>query len=213
MVDRFIKKFNTISDETDAKLKKNPYSDTYEEQHFDTTAKDYARPPAGSLTEKRGQNAGAYILREIIHLCHTIDKYGEGPTEARYIKFGPLFKIYQFYSESLVGYLIRARKYGLLDFEGEMLYQRQDDNKIIQMSMSMSDINENVKYSGDPKNCIHVANRPESSAPKPTPKKVDKEPQPNKTPAKSERAQKAIEKFKQSELKKPQGSYYNFCVG
>lgn len=94
-------------------------------------------------------------------MCETIVKHGEGPDEAKYIKFGPLFKIYQFYSDTviltqicimlslfqLVGYLIRARKYGLLDFDGEMLYQRQDDNKIIQMLMSIKDIRENVKYS------------------------------------------------------------------
>ncbi|EJW74283.1 hypothetical protein WUBG_14810, partial [Wuchereria bancrofti] len=33
----------------------------------------------------------------------------------------------------LVGMLIQARKYELADFEGEMLYQRQDDDKIIRL--------------------------------------------------------------------------------
>ncbi|OZC06224.1 hypothetical protein X798_06787 [Onchocerca flexuosa] len=40
----------------------------------------------------------------------------------------------------LVGMLIRARKYKLVDFEGEMLYQRQDDDKIIRLLKPIEEI-------------------------------------------------------------------------
>lgn len=56
----------------------------------------------------------------------------------------------------LVGMLIRARKYKLVDFEGEMLYQRQDDDKIIRMLMPIQEIRKVVSSSGDPVNCITV---------------------------------------------------------
>ncbi|CAD5214103.1 unnamed protein product [Bursaphelenchus okinawaensis] len=145
-----ISKFNTISTETDNKLKKNPFSNTYEQQQFDTSASDYGRPTKGSLTEKRGIKAGNYILTQVLQLCEFIIKYGSGPPEAREIKFGPLFKLYEFYSDKVVGLLIRARKYKLLTFDGEMLYQRQDDHKAIVMLMSREQIQQNVEFSGDP---------------------------------------------------------------
>lgn len=44
------------------------------------------------------------------------------------IEFGKLFEIYNKISNKLVGLLIRARKQGLVDFPGEMLFQRRDDN-------------------------------------------------------------------------------------
>ncbi|KAF1599876.1 UNVERIFIED_CONTAM: Actin-binding Rho-activating protein, partial [Eudyptes robustus] len=113
--------------------KKNPFSNTYEQQQYDKSASDYGRPTKGSLTEKRGIKAGNYILNQVLHLCEIIHKYGEGPLESRTIKFGYLFKLYEFYSDKVVGLLIRARKYKLLTFDGEMLYQRQDDHKPIVM--------------------------------------------------------------------------------
>lgn len=54
----------------------------------------------------------------------------------------------------VVGMLIRARKYGLVAFDGEMLYQRQDDDKVITMLYPLSEIRKRLKTSGDPKNCI-----------------------------------------------------------
>lgn len=41
-------------------LLRNPFSDTYEEQRYDTQAADYGRPTKGSLTEKRGIRAGIF---------------------------------------------------------------------------------------------------------------------------------------------------------
>lgn len=53
--------------------------------------------------------------------------------------------------------LIRARKYGLVDFDGEMLYQRQDDDKIIKMLKPIIEIRTMVQSSNDPVNCISIA--------------------------------------------------------
>ena len=55
----------------------------------------------------------------------------DDPVQISKIDFGRLFKIYNFISNKLVGILLRARKYGLVDFEGECLFQRQDDDVII----------------------------------------------------------------------------------
>jgi len=56
----------------------------------------------------------------------------------------------------LVGMLLRARKYGLVEFEGEMLYQKQDDNKNVRLLKTSDEIREIIKYSGDPANCIEI---------------------------------------------------------
>ena len=39
--------------------------------------------------------------------------------------------MYKVISNKLVGILLRARKYDLVKFEGEMLYQRKDDDVVI----------------------------------------------------------------------------------
>lgn len=62
------------------------------------------------------------------------------------------------YYFQLVGMLIRARKYKLVDFEGEMLYQRQDDHKIIRLLKPIEEIRRIAVYSGDPVKCINVNN-------------------------------------------------------
>lgn len=170
-------------------------------------------------------------------------KHGEGPDESRAIKFGPLFKIYEFYSDKVVGLLIRARKYGLLDFEGNawlvlntfislnfrgnaasslfkacrhicFSYQRQDDHKWIIMLMSMEDIYTNVKYSGDPKNIIHVDKPAAPTASQEvTPTKTQPEKE-EKESAKSERVQKARAKLvkKTEPPQQPRSAYYTFCI-
>ncbi|CAI2347409.1 unnamed protein product [Caenorhabditis sp. 36 PRJEB53466] len=149
-----IRKFNAVAQANEETLKKNPYSETYKIQQFDD--RNYGRPPPGSKTEARGIKAGVHVCREILFLCETIDGNAEGEEPHKYIKFGKLFSIYSHYSDKLVGMLIRARKYGLVHFEGEMLYQRQDDHKIVTMLMSIQDIKESLTASGDPAKCISI---------------------------------------------------------
>jgi len=153
---KFIDKFNSMQEKTDEKLAKNPFSDTYQPQKFDKAAKDYGRPPTGSKTEARGIRAGDYVKREIAFLCEIIASHAEGTPPNCVIKFGKLFVIYSHYSDKLVGMLIRARKYGLVAFEGEMLYQRQDDNKDVTLLKTLEEIQTIIAYSGDPANCIAI---------------------------------------------------------
>lgn len=53
--------------------------------------------------------------------------------------------------------LLRARKYGLVAFDGEMLYQRQDDRKIVTLLRSIDDIRLAMVSSGDPARCLTIA--------------------------------------------------------
>ena len=45
---------------------------------------------------------------------------------------------------SVVGMLLRARKHGFLDFEGEMLWQRQDDDVRIYLLVDLDDAKEKL---------------------------------------------------------------------
>uniref|UniRef100_A0AC34QH95 Costars domain-containing protein n=1 Tax=Panagrolaimus sp. JU765 TaxID=591449 RepID=A0AC34QH95_9BILA len=151
-----IAKFNDAEKKNEEELKRNPFSKTYEVQKFDKKAGDYARPAPGSKTEKRASKAGDYVTREVVFLCEIISQNAIGQPPDCTIKFGPLFYIYSHYSGSLVGMLIIARKYGLVDFQGEMLYQRQDDHKEIRLLKPIDEIRKIVQYSGDPVNCISI---------------------------------------------------------
>ncbi|CAJ0599430.1 unnamed protein product [Cylicocyclus nassatus] len=117
---------------------------------------NYGRPLPGSLSEAKGIKASLDICREVLFLMEIINENAEGEEPHKWIKFGKLFHVYSLYSDSVVGYLIRARKYGLVHFEGEMLFQRQDDEKKITMQMAMADIRERLQPTGDPKNCIAI---------------------------------------------------------
>lgn len=118
----------------------------------------YGTPIPGSKTEARGKLAHRRVSREIWELCCIIEEHGitrkkklakknkdvdslnddvnddnkeEEFTTTSKINFGTLFRIYTYISDKLVGMLLRARKYGLVHFEGECLFQRQDDDVII----------------------------------------------------------------------------------
>ncbi|XP_051858524.1 angiomotin isoform X3 [Drosophila albomicans] len=97
-----------------------------------TFSKDqYGKPLAGSLTEMRGQKANMHVMKEMLELCQIIDSEGyqvKDEPSMRVIPFGELFNIYNYISDKVVGILLRARKHKLLEFEGEMLYQRRDDD-------------------------------------------------------------------------------------
>ncbi|CAJ0942958.1 unnamed protein product, partial [Mesorhabditis belari] len=149
-----IQKFQALAEKTEDSLKKNPYSNSYVEQKFDKEATDYGRPTPGSKTEARGIKASVHVCREIIFLIETINENAIGEPPNRVIEFGKLFQLYSYYSETLMGMLIRARKYGLIHFEGEMLYQRQDDRKPIAMLLSLDEVRTRLRPSGDPKNCV-----------------------------------------------------------
>ncbi|MFH4977525.1 hypothetical protein AB6A40_004234 [Gnathostoma spinigerum] len=148
--------FNKVAEMNSESLKKNPFSESYSIQHFDKSADDYGRPKKGSKTEARGIKAGNHVQQEVLFLMETINEYARGEPPNRIITFGEIFTIYSNYSNKLVGMLLRARKYHLVDFEGEMLYQRQDESKEIRMLLPITEIRQRMAPSGDPVNCISI---------------------------------------------------------
>ncbi|XP_055328857.1 actin-binding Rho-activating protein-like [Paramacrobiotus metropolitanus] len=115
----------------------NPFSDHHPDgkvrmKKIDKNDPNYGKPLEGSSTARRGQEADVHIKKEIQQLCEIIydialhDPNVPGPD--CWVKFGPLFEHYNHVSDKVVGILLRARKYGYVAFEGEMLYQRRDDH-------------------------------------------------------------------------------------
>lgn len=114
--------------------KQNPFSNVIKPgtAHPDTLDPEYGKPKAGTLTEKRGKDAHRHLGKEVKELCLVIRNIGataeDGLTR---VPFGKLFDTYVTISNKLVGVLLRARKQGLLHFEGEMLWQGRDDHVVI----------------------------------------------------------------------------------
>ncbi|KYO18969.1 actin-binding Rho-activating protein-like [Alligator mississippiensis] len=92
----------------------------------------YGRPPEGSKTEQRGKDAHTHVGKEVEELCMIIRSIGEKGKDGNVrVNFQRLFETYVTISNKVVGILLRARKHGLVQFEGEMLWQGKDDNVII----------------------------------------------------------------------------------
>ena len=98
---------------------------------------DYGKPVHGSRTEFRGKRADVHISSEIVELCNVIKEIGTFVDDGSFVvQFGHLFETYTRISNKIVGVLIRARKHGLIEFDGEILYQGRDNNKIIRLIRS-----------------------------------------------------------------------------
>ena len=93
--------------------------------------------PSG-LTAERGRKAHAHVADEVLQLCQIIEQDGMRvlSTGETLILFGDLWERYNAISDKVVGMLIRARKYRLLYFEGETLFERRDYGRPILMLMS-----------------------------------------------------------------------------
>ncbi|KAM6899976.1 LOW QUALITY PROTEIN: actin binding Rho activating protein b [Xenentodon cancila] len=92
----------------------------------------YGRPKEGSKTAERAKRAERHIHREIDDMCYVIRTMADpGPDGKTRVTFGQLFDRYVRISDKVVGILMRARKHGKVAFEGEMLWQGQDDGVII----------------------------------------------------------------------------------
>jgi len=116
--------------------KLNPFSGHFggsEQRVWDKKNEGYAIPVGKTM--ERWKKGNAYITKEIGLMIEVIQAMGERDENGNiYVYFGRLFERYAKISTNLVGYLIRARKRGWLDFEGEMLWQRRDDDVIITLS-------------------------------------------------------------------------------
>ncbi|XP_046966753.1 actin-binding Rho-activating protein-like [Vanessa cardui] len=126
--------------------------------HFDKNAKptfskdEYGKPIPGSMTEYRGAEAQARVCTEMKELCEIIHEYGKSPCKSllppelkdatKVISFGELFTIYTVISDKLVGILLRTRKHQLTFFEGEVLFQKRDDDVPVFLMQPINDIRE-----------------------------------------------------------------------
>ncbi|XP_076805570.1 actin-binding Rho-activating protein-like isoform X2 [Clavelina lepadiformis] len=126
-------RWNTKAENFIQKQKTNPFSGRYdgnERVRWIKGAKEYAQPVG--LTAERGAKAKRYISKDIEVLCHIIEIMGKPDDNGNICTtFGELFERYTNISNKVVGTLLRARKYNLVDFSGEMLWQRRDDDVVI----------------------------------------------------------------------------------
>ncbi|KAG9355391.1 hypothetical protein JZ751_000229, partial [Albula glossodonta] len=117
--------------------KLNPFSDDFDYELSMSTRllkgqEGYGRPKEGTKTAERAKRAEAHIHREIDDMCFIIRTMADPDPDGRTrVTFGELFDRYVRISDKVVGILMRARKHGKVAFEGEMLWQGQDDHVII----------------------------------------------------------------------------------
>ncbi|XP_039709608.1 LOW QUALITY PROTEIN: actin-binding Rho-activating protein [Pteropus medius] len=117
--------------------KLNPFSEEFDYQLAMSTRlrkgdEGYGRPKEGTKTAERAKRAEEHIYREIMDMCFIIRTMARHRCDGKIqVTFGDLFDRYVRISDKVVGILMRARKHGLVDFEGEMLWQGQDDHVLI----------------------------------------------------------------------------------
>uniref|UniRef100_A0A3Q4H5M8 Actin-binding Rho-activating protein n=1 Tax=Neolamprologus brichardi TaxID=32507 RepID=A0A3Q4H5M8_NEOBR len=117
--------------------KLNPFSEYFDYDYsmslrLQKGQEGYGRPKEGSKTAERAKRAEKHIHREIDDMCYVIRTMADpDPDGKTRVTFGELFDRYVRISDKVVGILMRARKHGKVEFEGEMLWQGQDDGVII----------------------------------------------------------------------------------
>ncbi|XP_043543419.1 actin-binding Rho-activating protein-like [Chiloscyllium plagiosum] len=127
------KKWQEWADDHRQYQRSNPFSGSHAVTlRLQRGDEEYGRPKKGSKTDQRGKDAHTHIGKEVEELLYVIRRYGEaGPGGNICITFGRLFDAYVTISNKVVGILLRARKHGLVHFEGEMLWQGRDDRALI----------------------------------------------------------------------------------
>ena len=81
-----------------------------------------------------------YDGKEIAELAEIIERTGSEMQTTFY----ELFEAYNEISNKLVGTLLRARKHGVVAFDGEVLLQGRDDSKVIKLLMPSERVREMV---------------------------------------------------------------------
>lgn len=84
--------------------------------------------------EKRAEQAALWVEKEIDKLIAEIESIGRKSGNQIEITFGELFNHYQDVSDTLVGILQRAKKRGIVKYEGmggDLLLQRKHDHVVI----------------------------------------------------------------------------------
>lgn len=141
--------FNNVTKSHMLSQSVNPFSESQGArgmQRLQISKEEYGRPKAGSLTEYRGKKANIQVYQEMLELCTVIHDEGQPVSkkdpERRVLLFGELFNIYTHINDKLVGLMLRARKHELIQFEGEMLFQRRDDNVPVFLVKPLREIRE-----------------------------------------------------------------------
>ena len=80
------------------------------------------------------------LFQEILELCEVLSSHGFDHEGTVTMLFGDLFRIYTRISDKVVGILLRAKKYGLVYFEPEILFQGQDDETPVFLAKEMKEI-------------------------------------------------------------------------
>ncbi|KAM5281495.1 actin-binding Rho-activating protein [Ctenodactylus gundi] len=115
----------------------NPFSEEFDYELAMSTRlhkgdEGYGRPKEGTKTAERARRAEEHIYREIMELCFVIRTMARHRQDGKIqVTFGDLFDRYVRISDKVVGILMRARKHGLVHFEGEMLWQGRDDHVLV----------------------------------------------------------------------------------
>ncbi|XP_042529129.1 actin-binding Rho-activating protein [Dipodomys spectabilis] len=136
-VDNLKGRWQQWADEHIQSQKLNPFSEEFDYELAMSTRlhrgdEGYGRPKEGSKTAERAKRAEEHIYREIMELCFVIRTMARHSRDGRIqVTFGELFDRYVRISDKVVGILMRARKHGLVHFEGEMLWQGRDDHVVI----------------------------------------------------------------------------------
>jgi hypothetical protein len=92
----------------------------------------YGHPLPGSKSEARAAAASDWVEKEVAKLVVEIRKIGFKDAKGRAaVKFITLFHHYENVSDTLVGIMLRAKKRGLIQYDGEMLLQGMHDNVVI----------------------------------------------------------------------------------
>lgn len=141
--------FNNVAKSHMLSQSVNPFSESQGPrgmQRLQISKEEYGRPKAGSLTEYRGKKANIQVYQEMLELCTVIHDEGQPVSkkdpERRVLLFGELFNIYTHINDKLVGLMLRARKHELIQFEGEMLFQRRDDHVPVFLCKPLREIRE-----------------------------------------------------------------------
>uniref|UniRef100_A0A3Q1GAS4 Actin-binding Rho-activating protein n=1 Tax=Acanthochromis polyacanthus TaxID=80966 RepID=A0A3Q1GAS4_9TELE len=130
-------RWQTWASEHSVGQKLNPFSEYFDYDYsmslrLQKGQEGYGRPKEGTRTAERAKRAEQHIHREIDDMCYVIRTMADpDPDGKTRVTFGQLFDRYVRISDKVVGILMRARKHGKVAFEGEMLWQGQDDAVII----------------------------------------------------------------------------------
>ncbi|ULU12264.1 hypothetical protein L5515_001608 [Caenorhabditis briggsae] len=141
-IDKALFKFKEMEQNDAIQSKDDVYSKDFAPKKINKDSSEYGRPKPGTLTEQRAKKAAAHVHREMLTLCEVVEDYGKREKEDGPIRitFGRLFTIYVNISDKVVGTLLRARKHKMIDFEGEMLFQKRDDHVIITLLLEGSEL-------------------------------------------------------------------------